>query len=230
MNNNNSLPDNAMIPHEDDIEVDDSFFDDDIDVVRAEYASDSDELAISFNNFQLYVNMACIKKLPEIDFVQFLINKTKNQLALLPCEGDDRDAFRWRTINAKSGKKQPKYITAKLLSAMLFDYTGWDTTCRYKLIGKVKKSRGKKLIVFELGSYRAYEKGNGEKAASMGYFPSDWKDRFGMPYHEHKRAYEVSTFKKYATISITDDNAFLSEDPTGEKLIDHENEITASED
>ena len=60
MNNNNSLPDSAMIPHEDDIEVDDSFFDDDIDVVRAEYASDSDELAISFNNFQLYVNMACI--------------------------------------------------------------------------------------------------------------------------------------------------------------------------
>ena len=41
----------------DDIEVDDGFFDDEIDVVRAEFLSDSNEPAISFNNCQLYVNM-----------------------------------------------------------------------------------------------------------------------------------------------------------------------------
>ena len=76
---------NTEIPDSEDIEVDDSFFDDEIDVVRAEYASDSNEPTISFNNCQLYVNMVCIKKFPETDYVQFLINKTKKQLALLPC-------------------------------------------------------------------------------------------------------------------------------------------------
>ena len=101
---------NAEMSETEDIEVDDSFFDDEIDVVRAEYASDSNEPTISFNNCQLYVNMVCIKKFPETDYVQFLINKTKMQLALLPCRGDERDAFLWRTINSKNGKRQPKYI------------------------------------------------------------------------------------------------------------------------
>lgn len=139
--------------------VDDSLFDDEIDVVRAEYASDSNEPTISFNNCQLYVNMVCIKKFPETDYVQFLINKTKKQLALLPCRGDERDAFLWRTINSKNGKRQPKYITAQIFSAMLFDYMGWDMHCRYRLIGKIKISRGIKLLVFELGSYRVFPKG-----------------------------------------------------------------------
>ena len=80
------IPAGTEIPDNEDIEVDDSFFDDEIDVVRAEYASVSNEPTISFNNCQLYVNMVCIKKFPETDYVQFLINKTKKQLALLPVE------------------------------------------------------------------------------------------------------------------------------------------------
>lgn len=210
----------AGLPVSDDIEVDDSFFDDDIDVVRAEYAPDSNEPTISFNNCQLYVNMACIKKLPEIDYVQILINKTKNQLALLPCQGDERDALLWRTINSKNGKRQPKHITAHILSAMLFEYMGWDMRCRYRLMGKIKISRGIPLIVFDLGSYKAIMHGSSEEDAVVSnqeYFPSEWKGRFGLPFKEHRKIMEVATFKSYATISISDDNCIPSEETTGEK-------------
>ena len=170
------IPAGTEIPDNEDIEVDDSFFDDEIDVVRAEYASDINEPTISFNNCQLYVNMVCIKKFPETDYVQFLINKTKKQLALLPCQEDERDAFLWRTINSKSGKRQPKYITAHIFSAMLFEYMGWDMNYRYKLLGIIKISRGIKLLVFELNSYKAFTRGSAEGLKtehSLGYFPSD---------------------------------------------------------
>lgn len=222
----------AEISETEDIEVDDSFFDDEIDVVRAEYASDSNEPTISFNKCQLYVNMVCIKKFPETDYVQFLINKTKRQLALLPCRGDERDAFLWRTINSKSGKRQPKYITAQIFSAMLFDYMGWDIHCRYRLIGKIKISRGIKLLVFELGSYRVFAKESAEGSdteRSQGYFPGDWKGWFGLPYKEHDRIMEIATFKNYATISITDNDSIVNEDTTGEKVTDYGNEIATSE-
>ena len=190
----------------DDIEIDDSFFDDEVDVVRAEFLSDTNEPAISFNNCRLYVNSACIKRLPDTDYVQLLINRTKKQLALRPCNEDDRDAFLWRSINRKSGKRQPKYITARLFSAMLFDYTGWDTKYRYRLLGKIKQARGITLIVFELSAYKAFLKTNpnGEQSgrSNRGYFPSDWKDRFGMPVEEHDRSYEINTFKNCAVMDI----------------------------
>ena len=221
-----SLEDNESSDSED-IEVDDSFFDDEIDVVRAEYASDINEPTISFNNCQLYVNMVCIRKFPETDYVQFLINKTKKQLALLPCREDERDAFLWRTINSKNGKRQPKYITAHIFSAMLFEYMGWDMHCRYKLIGRIKISRGIKLLVFELGSYKAFPKESTESnERSQGYFPSDWMGQFGLPFKEHERIMEIATFKNFATISITDKNSIIPEDTIGKKMTDDENDIT----
>lgn len=202
----------------DDIEIDDSFFDDEVDVVRAEFLSDANELAISFNNCQLYVNMACIKRLPDTDYVQLLINRTKNQLALRPCNEDDRDAFLWRTINRKSGKRQPKYITAKIFSAMLFDYTGWDTNYRYRLFGKIKQSRGITLIVFVLSAYKAFPKTkpDGERSgrSNRGYFPSDWKNQFGLPVEEHDRSYEVNTFNNCAVMDIvTAESHDLADEP-----------------
>lgn len=202
------------------IEVDDSFFDDDLDVVRAEYVPDSNDPTISFNNCQLYVNMACIKQFPEIDYVQILINKTKNQLGLLPCNEDERDALLWRTINRKSGKRQPKHMTAHILSAMLFEYMGWDMRCRYSLMGKIKISRGIPLIAFDLGAYKAHIHSSSEDdtaVSNQGYFPSDWKGRFGLPFKEHQKIMEVATFKSYATISISDNNCNISEETTGEK-------------
>ncbi len=205
----------------DDIEVDDGFFDDEIDVVRAEFLSDSNEPAISFNNCQLYVNMACLKKLPEIDYVQLLINKTKNQLALRPCKEDDRDAFLWRTINRKSGKRQPKYITARIFSGMLFEHAGWDMKCRYRLIGKVKIARGIKLVVFDLGAYKAFEKKSADSESTQssrrGCFPSDWKDSFGMPIEEHDNSLEISTFKDAAVMQVLTQSRSEPEETTEEE-------------
>lgn len=214
------LPDESENSIAEDIEVDDSFFDDEVNVVRAEFISDINKPTISFNNCQLYVNMVCIKKLPEIDYVQFLINKTKNQLALLPCKEDDRDAFLWRTINRKSGKLQPKYITAHIFSAMLFEHMGWDIHTRYKLMGKVKISKGVKLIVFDLDAYKAFTKptagGEESSGSSRGHFPSDWKGQFGVPFKEHKRTLEIATFKTYAAISISGNDNMCHEEITGE--------------
>lgn len=213
------------IPDNEDIEVDDSFFDDEIDVVSAEYIPDMNQPTISFNKCRLNVNMACINRFPETDYVQFLLNKTKNQLALLPCQEDERDAIRWLTINRKSGKRQPRYATAHILSAMLFEYMGWDIQRRYSLVGKIKISRGVKLLVFDLGSQNK----DCKSKLSQEHFSNDWNGHFGTPFKEHERIMEVTTFKSYATISITDNNSTIPEDTTGEKVTDYKDEITNPE-
>ena len=55
---------------------DDSFNYDGYEVVRGEF-SHLHEPCITFNNFKVYMNTACIKKLPETDYVQILVNQEK---------------------------------------------------------------------------------------------------------------------------------------------------------
>ena len=64
---------------------DDSFNYDGYQVVRGEFFSHLYEPCITFNNFKVYMNTACIRKLPETDYVQILVNQEKKKLAVRPC-------------------------------------------------------------------------------------------------------------------------------------------------
>ena len=73
------------IKREMEIIEDDSFNYDGYQVVRGEFFSHLYEPCITFNNFKVYMNTACIKKLPETDYVQILVNQEKKKLAVRPC-------------------------------------------------------------------------------------------------------------------------------------------------
>jgi len=64
----------AAIKREIEIIQDDSFNYKGFQVVRGEFFSHVFEPCISFNNYKVYVNTACIKKLPNVDYVQILVN------------------------------------------------------------------------------------------------------------------------------------------------------------
>lgn len=200
------LPPVQEISLGDDIEIDDDFSFDGYQVVRGEFFANKHEPSISFNGYQVYVNTACIRRLPETDYVQILVNKEENMLAVRPCSEDDRDSFLWRSINRNSGKRQPKYITARIFNAMLFEHMGWDHKNRYRLIGKLKVAREVKLFVFDLNAFEVYAKtsagGEIKGKSQHGILPSEWKGQFGMPVEEHDRSLEISTFKGFAVFDV----------------------------
>lgn len=70
---------------EDQIEEDDSFSLDKFQVVRREFFSHISEPSITFNNYKIGLNSACIKRLPQIDYIQFLVNRQTRKLAIRPC-------------------------------------------------------------------------------------------------------------------------------------------------
>ena len=69
---------------EDQIEEDDSFSLDKFQVVRREFFSHISEPSITFNNYKIGLNSACIKRLPQIDYIQFLVNRQTRKLATKP--------------------------------------------------------------------------------------------------------------------------------------------------
>lgn len=192
-----------------DIEIieDDSFSYDGFQVVRGEFFAHIYEPSFTFNNYKVAVNTACIKKLPEFDYVQILVNPDNKKLAVRPCKEDEKDSFRWCTA---SNKRSPKQITCRMFFAKVISLMGWDPSFRYKLLGKlIRNSTGELLFVFDLSSpeiYRKAVKPDGKVSTSRTpAFPKDWKNQFGVPVDEHRQKMQVNIFNGYAVFGLEED-------------------------
>jgi len=64
---------------------DDAFSYEGFQVVRGEFFAHTYEPSFSFNSYKVSMNTACIKKLPNIEYVQILVNPEEKKLAVRPC-------------------------------------------------------------------------------------------------------------------------------------------------
>jgi len=72
---------------EEEIIQDDSFSYDGYQVVRGEFFAHIYEPSLSFNQSRVYVNMGCLKRMQDVDYVQILVNAEEKKL-VLACTGD----------------------------------------------------------------------------------------------------------------------------------------------
>lgn len=162
-----------------DIEIieDDSFSYEGFQVVRGEFFAHIYEPSFTFNNNKVSVNMACIKKLPDTDFVQILVNPEEKKLAVRPCTEDEKDSFRWCTANSK--KRSPKQITCRMFFAKVISLMDWNPNYRYKLLGKLIRSGGELLFVFDLTTpeifMRTVKDDGKTKTSRTPTYPEEWK-------------------------------------------------------
>ena len=191
---------------DEDIEIDDDFSFDGYQVVRGEFFSHIFEPSLTFNNYKVQVNTACIKKLPEFDYVQIMVNPDEKKLAVRPCTEDEKDSFRWCSATAK---RSPKQITCRMFFAKVFTLMGWQIDYKYKLLGKLKKANGQYLFVFDLNAPEIYKrtvKDDGKATISRSpVFLEEWKNDFGIPVSEHKSAMQIGIFNGQAVFGLQKD-------------------------
>ena len=196
---------------EDDIEDLGLNFDfDGFQVVRREFFAHMNEPSLTFCDYKFYVNAACLRRFPDTEFVQVLVNPQTKIIALRPCNEFARDALPWS--KETKGKKTPKQTTCKLLLAKLVSLLGWNPINRYKLLGKRIRANGETLIAFDLNSVEVYVRTpteNGKpKSSRTASFPADWKDQFGMSFNEHRQSLQINTFEGYAIFSVKDEKQY----------------------
>lgn len=195
------------------IEEDDSFSLDKFQVVRREFFSHISEPSITFNNYKIGLNSARIKRLPQIDYIQFLVNRQTRKLAIRPCLESDLHSFQWCTNSG--GKRKPRQVTGKIFFMKLFDMMGWNPNYRYKILGKLIRANGEYLFVFDLTSTEVYQRivkeGAKPKMSRTPVFPAEWQDQFGVPFEEHRKSLQINIFDNYAVYGIKDKEA---EQPT----------------
>lgn len=190
----------------DDIQEDDSFSFDGFQVVRGEFFAHVFEPAFTISNYKCGVNTACLKKLPNYDYVQILVNPKEKKLAVRPCKEDEKDSFRWCSATAK---RSPKQITCRIFFGKVMSLMNWDPNNRYKLLGKLIKSNNELLFVFDLNSpeifKRAVKDDGKETTDRTASYSPDWKDQFGIPASEHQSMIQVNTFSDYTVFTLKAD-------------------------
>ncbi len=172
-------------------------------VVRGEFFSHIYEPSFSFSNDKVYVNATCLKKLPDYEYVQILVNPDEHKLAVRPCDEDEKDSFRWCST---SKKRSPKQITCRMFFAKVMTLMGWNPAYRYKLLGKLIRSNGQLLFVFDLTSPEIFQRQIREdgktKTSRTPIFPEEWKNQFGQSYKEHQKMLQVGTFDGYTVFNL----------------------------
>ena len=171
-------------------------------VVRAEFFAHLYEPSVTLNRETVSVNAACRRKLPDFEYVQFLVNPGEKKLAVKPCSEDMKDSFRWCTGDGK--KRKPKKITCKIFFAKVMSLMDWDPRYRYKILGKLIRAKDDSLFVFDLSSAEAYHnriKGEPDPSRSP-HYPEEWKNQFGIPATEHQDIQQISIFDDYTVFRI----------------------------
>lgn len=184
---------------------DDAFSYEGYQVVRGEFFAHTYEPSFTFNANKVSVNTTCIKKLPQTDFVQILVNPDEKKLAVRPCQEDEKDSFRWCSATKK---RSPRQITCRIFFAKVISLMEWNPSYRYKLLGKLIRSDNELLFVFDLTTPEIYvraEKEDGKtKVSRTPTYPAEWQNQFGVPVEEHQSNLQVNMFDGYAVFGISE--------------------------
>ena len=185
---------------------DDDFSFDGFQVVRGEFFAHIYEPSITFADCKVYVNTACIKKLPAYDYIQILVNPALKKLAVRPCMESEKDSFRWCSM---TDKRSPRHITCRIFFAKVCSLMGWRPTDRYRILGKLIQSREETLFVFDLSSPEVYKRELSEDGKSKGTripnYPASWQNQFGLPVAEHQGSLVVNIFHEKAVFGLEKD-------------------------
>jgi hypothetical protein len=206
----------TALPADDEVTKDEVFTYQGYQVVRGEFFAHIHEPAITFNNCKISLNAACVNKLPDVDFVQILVNPEEMKLAVRPCGEDAKDSFPWCGIKRKNGRKQSRQITCRMFFAKTVQLMGWNPDHRYKMMGKLIQSNDEYLFIFDLKATEVYQRisQSGEKpwSSRVPVFPAEWQDQFGLPVEEHRKSLQVNIFNGYAIFGMKD-SAFSNRVP-----------------
>ena len=208
------------------IELAEDFSYDGYQVVRRELFAHLREPAVVIRRDSVTFNTACIAGLEDAVYIQILVNQDNKRMVVRKCEENDKDALRWCV--AKPDKRKSRKMTNKIFSAMMYEMMGWNLDCRYKILGHKITFEDETIYVFDLmeteifldikgkrvkkdtESQATTENANNiEETASsdteeikrknrIPFYPKEWKDSFGLPVEEHRKALEINMLDGYA--------------------------------
>ena len=192
-----------------------SFTYDGFQVVRGQFFAHIYEPSLTFNRNRVYVNSICLRKMPDVEYVNFLVNSDDKRVLILPVTEDVADSVKWCTSGGD--KRKPRQMTAKVFWAKTMSLMDWNPVHRYKVIGKMVRCEGDVVFAFDLENADIYQRtvteNEKEVTSKTAVFQADWQDSFGLPYEEHRKRLRINMRDGYAVFSMEDTSNPVSNEP-----------------
>lgn len=90
-------------------------------------------------------NTACITGLEDVVYVHVMFNSDLKRIVVRGCDENDKDALRW--CIAKPDKRKSRKMSCKPFAELVYKEMGWDSECRYKMLGYRISFEGETLYV-----------------------------------------------------------------------------------
>ncbi len=129
-------------------ELESTFSYDGYQVVRKELFAHLRDPAIVIRKDSITFNTACITGLEDVVYVHVMFNSDLKRIVVRGCDENDKDALRW--CIAKPDKRKSRKMSCKPFSELVYKKMGWDSECRYKMLGYRISFEGETLYVFDL--------------------------------------------------------------------------------
>ena len=195
-------------------ELESTFSYDGYQVVRKELFAHLRDPAIVIRKDSITFNTACISGLEDVVYVHVMFNSDLKRIVVRGCDENDKDALRW--CITKPDKRKSRKMSCKPFSELIYNEMGWDSDCRYKILGYRINFEGETLYVFDLLVPEIFHEGQkrkkGESAPQSeetkpvntrkGFYPDDIAGTFGVPVEEHLKESEVKQIDGYVSMGI----------------------------
>ena len=76
-----------------------------------------------------------------------MFNNDLKRIVVRGCDENDKDALRWCV--AKPDKRKSRKMSCKPFATLVYQKMGWDSECRYKMLGYRITFEGETLYVFD---------------------------------------------------------------------------------
>lgn len=130
------------------LELQENFTYDGYQVVRRELFAHLREPSVVIRRDSITFNTACIAGMEDAVYIQILVNPDTKKMVVRKCDENDKDALRW--CIAKTDKRKSRKVTSKIFSAKMYELMGWNTACRYKILGHKIVYEDEMLYIFDL--------------------------------------------------------------------------------
>lgn len=192
-------------------ELESTFSYDGYQVVRKELFAHLRDPAIVIRKDSITFNTACISGLEDVVYVHVMFNSDLKRIVVRGCDENDKDALRW--CIAKPDKRKSRKMSCKPFSELVYNEMGWDSDCRYKILGYRINFEGETLYVFDLLVPEIFHESQKRESAPQseetkpvntrkGFYPDDIAGTFGVPVEEHLKESEVKQIDGYVSMGI----------------------------
>lgn len=218
-----------VLPTEQTFEVNSGDFDlRGFEVARAQFFSSANRVYVTFSNNGIRFSTECVRKL-DSHFVEMLIHPGNGIIAFKPATKDNRNSMEWsRQLN---GAKVSKPVSGAAFLPNLYDLFGWDSNCKYRIMGFKKHNNDNTLVLFSLADaeilipnstiegddeepislFEEDVKPLGTKTSTFGY-PEEWVYSFGNNFYRQAQANELAAFNE-SDWSVEEEKTSYNPDP-----------------